>query len=590
MNGLKSSFLRLVCAASLVAGVVVLTQPGTAVAATDPTDVTGTAGNAQVSLSWTAPADLTFPFSFNGTSYSSVYVGSNTYMTYGGGSTQYSGLSASSPARPGVHICAADNSYQKVFYKLDLASDPNKLIIRYEGNAATSGTVGASGIYYEATYYANQSYFDLLVGNHNRCTAGTRLVTNGSTAIASPAFAANTNWRINGATVTQNGQSATWQGSSSATMTAASASSLGFNQLINSSYDDAFVQVPAAPTGYAIQYSTDGGTNWTQWSSNTNTTATTATVTGLTNGTGYIFRVANVVSGVIGNYSAASSTVTPQGTPGAPTGVTPTAGAGQASLTWTAPASSGGSAITGYAVQYSTNSGATWTTATASTGSTSTSYTVTGLTNGTSHIFRVAAVNAIGTGAYSANSGAVTPFTVPGTPTSLTATRGSASATLSWTAPASNGGSAVTAYKYQYSSDSGSTWSAEQSTGSSGTTFTVTGLANGTSYVFRVAAVNAAGTGTYSTNSGAATPATTPGQVTGLTGTSGNAQVALSWTAPVSDGGTAITTYYVQYSTNSGSTWSSSNSTGSTATSYTDRKSTRLNSSHEWISRMPSSA
>jgi hypothetical protein len=81
-------------------------------------------------------------------------------------------------------------------------------------------------------------------------------------------------------------------------------------------------------------------------------------------------------------------------------------------LTWTAPASNGGSAITDYAVQFSSDSGSTWTTFSDGT-SAATSATVTGLTNGTAYVFRVASVNAVGTGAYTAASGSVTPTAAP---------------------------------------------------------------------------------------------------------------------------------------------------------------------------------
>ena len=78
-----------------------------------------------------------------------------------------------------------------------------------------------------------------------------------------------------------------------------------------------------------------------------------------------------------------------------------------------------------------------------------TSDTVTGLTNGTAYTFTVAAINSVGTGPASAASNSVTPapvVTVPGAPTIGTATAGNASATVTWTAPASNGGSAITGY------------------------------------------------------------------------------------------------------------------------------------------------
>jgi Fibronectin type III domain len=86
--------------------------------------------------------------------------------------------------------------------------------------------------------------------------------------------------------------------------------------------------------------------------------------------------------------------------PGAPTGVTGTAGTAQVALTWTAPAATGGYAITDYTIQYSSNSGSSWTTFSRS-ASTATSVAVTSLTNGTAYLFRVAAVTVLGTGAYS---------------------------------------------------------------------------------------------------------------------------------------------------------------------------------------------
>jgi hypothetical protein len=92
--------------------------------------------------------------------------------------------------------------------------------------------------------------------------------------------------------------------------------------------------------------------------------------------------------------------------PGAPTGVTATAGNAQAAVSWTAPASV--ATIADYYVQYSSNSGSTWTTFSDGT-STATSATVTGLTNGTAYTFRVAAVSGIGQGPWSAASGSVTP-------------------------------------------------------------------------------------------------------------------------------------------------------------------------------------
>lgn len=91
--------------------------------------------------------------------------------------------------------------------------------------------------------------------------------------------------------------------------------------------------------------------------------------------------------------------------PSVPTSVTVVSGNSQALVTWTAPTIVV-PPVTDYVVQYSSNSGSTWTTFGDGT-STATSATVTGLTNGTSYVFRVACVNAVGTSAYSAVSSGV---------------------------------------------------------------------------------------------------------------------------------------------------------------------------------------
>ena len=144
---------------------------------------------------------------------------------------------------------------------------------------------------------------------------------------------------------------------------------------------------------------------------------------------------------------------------------------------------------------------------------------------------------------------------VPGAPASLNATAGDAQVTLAWTAPASDGGSAVTGYEYRYKttgefpdewtdvpdgSDSGTDRSDERS-------YTVTGLDNGVLHTFEVRAVNVVGDG--ATASATSTPVTVPGPPASLNATAGDAQVTLDWTAPASDGGSAVTGYEYRYKT-----------------------------------------
>jgi len=322
-----------------------------------------------------------------------------------------------------------------------------------------------------------------------------------------------------------------------------------------------------AISDYVVQYSSNGGSTWTRFNDAVSV-ATTALVTGLANGTNYLFQVAAVNAVGTGDFSANSAAVAPKAVPGAPTGVTGVAGAGQVTLSWTAPTVRGSTAISDYRVRYSSNGGASWTTF-GDAVSTSTAATVTGLANGTSYVFSVAAVNGAGTGLYSSASAAVTPRTVPGVPTGVAGVAGNGSVALTWAAPAANGGAAVSDYRVQYSSNNGVNWITFSDAVSSATSATVTGLTNGTSYVFHIAAVNAAGAGGFTAKSAAVTPRTVPGVPTGLAGVAGNGSVALTWAAPATNGGAAVSDYRVQYSSNNGVNWITFSDATSSATSAT---------------------
>ena len=329
----------------------------------------------------------------------------------------------------------------------------------------------------------------------------------------------------------------------------------------------------SAITDYAIQYKIASASQWSTFADGTST-GTTATVPGLTNGTTYQFRISTVNSAGNSTPSAVASAtpILPITVPGAPTGLTATSGNAQVSLSWTAPAGTGGSAITDYAIQYKIASASQWSTFADGT-STGTTATVPGLTNGTTYQFRISTVNSAGNSTPSvvASATPILPITVPGAPTGLTATSGNAQVSLSWTAPAGTGGSAITDYAIQYKIASASQWSTFADGTSTGTTATVPGLTNGTTYQFRISAVNSAGNSTPSVVASATPilPITVPGAPTGLTATSGNAQVSLSWTAPAGTGGSAITDYAIQYKIASASQWSTfadGTSTGTTAT------------------------
>src|SRR5271157_5563071 len=326
--------------------------------------------------------------------------------------------------------------------------------------------------------------------------------------------------------------------------------------------------VPGAPTGLAaapgnaqvvltwVTPASNGGsaiTGYSVWLSKTTGTEVlnvtignvlTYTVTGLNNGQVYFFKVAAINVAGTGALSA-EATTTPRTVPGAPTGLALTPSNTQIVLTWVAPVSNGGSAITGYSVWLSKTSGTE--TLNITIGNVLT-YTVTGLNNGQVYFFEVAAINAAGTGALSAEA-TTTPRTVPGAPTGLAAAPGAGQVVLTWVAPASNGGSAITGYSVWLSKTTGT--EVLNVTIGNVLTYTVLGLNNGQAYFFKVAAINAAGTGALSAEA-TTTPYTLPGAPTGLAAAPGNAQVVLTWVAPASNGGSAITGYSVWLSKTSG--------------------------------------
>lgn len=215
-------------------------------------------------------------------------------------------------------------------------------------------------------------------------------------------------------------------------------------------------------------------------------TALSCTVTGLTNGQAYTFTVTAANAAGTGSASAASDPVTPKSAPGAPTGLTGTPGNASVTLTWTAPASTGGTPITRYRVVAAPGGRAC--------SVTTLTCQIRGLTNGQSYTFRVRATNSVGTGAYSAPTQGITPMTVPGPVTQLTASRtGTRKATLNWNAPASNGGDPITGYIVTSNPDG-------LRCTTSATGCVITDLTPGTSYRFSVVATNSAGQGATATS------------------------------------------------------------------------------------------
>lgn len=112
---------------------------------------------------------LPFSWTFNGTSYNEFYPNSNFYITFGSGTSQYSGLAANSPNLNKIFFGGKDNSWQRVS---SFASEDKYLRLRWEGTNSTGGTPGASTVIYELTFfnpiYTNgENWLELIIGNNN---------------------------------------------------------------------------------------------------------------------------------------------------------------------------------------------------------------------------------------------------------------------------------------------------------------------------------------------------------------------------------------------------------------------------------------
>ena len=292
---------------------------------------------------------------------------------------------------------------------------------------------------------------------------------------------------------------------------------------------------PPSSTGGAsitnYKYSLDG-VNYTTLSPAT--TSSPITISGLTNGTAYSITL-KAVNSSGDSVSSTSVSVTPAAAPSAPTSLSATAGNGQASIAFTTPSSTGGASIINY--KYSID-GVTYTALSPAT--TSSPITISGLANGTAYTITLRAVNSAGESI--ASSGVtVTPATVPSAPTSLVATAGNGQGSIAFTAPLSNGGFAISNYKY---STDGTTYIALNPATTS-SPITISGLTNGTSYTVRLKAVSAFGD-SIASSPVSFTPATSPGAPTiGTATATGSNSASIAFIAPVLNGGSPITGYTV---------------------------------------------
>jgi hypothetical protein len=219
-----------------------------------------------------------------------------------------------------------------------------------------------------------------------------------------------------------------------------------------------------------------------------------------------------------------------------PTGVSASGGSGQATVSFTPPDDLG-SPFTLFTI--TSNPGNIVASGTSS------PVTITGLTNGLGYTFTVKGTNEGGFSQTSDPSNSVTPAGTPAAPAAPTGTVNPGKVTLNWSAP-NNGGSSITGYVV--TPYIGGVAQTPIDTGSTTTSYEVTGLVNGTTYTFTVAAKNTNGTGTASSQSSGYKPQGPPSAPVNLTAASQSSTSALvTWSAPTTDGGATIAGYTVKY-------------------------------------------
>jgi fibronectin type 3 domain-containing protein len=276
-----------------------------------------------------------------------------------------------------------------------------------------------------------------------------------------------------------------------------------------------------------------------------NTTSTTLTDTDLSDGQTYYYRV-SAVNKIGEGPSCDVFYGTLASAPGPLVNLQTVASNSTVTLTWTAPIDNGGSSITGYIVYRSFNSGGETVFASVN----GTTYKDIGLVNGVRYYYRVSAVNAVGEGQKSSEVSA-TPMAVLAPPNSITVSPSDSSILLSWNPPANTGGSNVSSYRIYRGTSEGTLLFLASVTN---TSYQDTGLTNGEMYYYKISTVNSVNEGTQSPLV-STIPFTYPSVPLSLNAVAGDGNVSLSWSAPSSNGGSALLCYHIYWSESRTGPW-----------------------------------
>ncbi len=502
-----------------------------------PTGLTATGGPAQIALSWTAAS------------------GAASYCVYRGTA---SGAESATPIATGVTTAAYANTGLTAgttyYYKVAAVNGGGTSAQSGEASAITiagvptglSATGGVDQVALSWTSAIGAASYNVYSGTASGGESATPTATGITTqSYTNTGLTTGITYYYKVASVDAAGTSAQSTESSATANGQPPATPTGLTANAGNANVELTWTASSGATSYGIFRSTvTGGEGTTAYATSATTNFTDS---GLTNGVTYYYTIDAVNAyGSSAQTGQVSGTPSP-GLPSAPTLSTATSGSGQVSLTWTAS-----TGATSYSVYRGTASGGESATPVA-TGVTTLSDTDTTVTNRTAYYYKVAAVNTAGTSAQSNELGA-TPISAPA---GLTATGGTTLVALTW-----NADSGATGYNVYRGTASGGESATAIATGITTTAYTNSGLAAGTTYYYKVAAVDATGTSTPSTEAFAITIAGVP---SGLTPAAGVNQVALSWTA-----GAGAATYNVYSGTSSGGEGVTPIATGLTTTGYTN--------------------
>jgi len=298
-------------------------------------------------------------------------------------------------------------------------------------------------------------------------------------------------------------------------------------------------------TGYNVYRSTSA---YGTYSYVTSTSSTSYTNTGLSSGTTYYFKVSaynnSGESAQSQYYSATTILSVPLNLTAAPV----SGSSNSILLSWSSV-----TGATGYAIYRNTSASGTYTSVTSTS---STSYTNTGLSANTTYYYKVSAYNG---SVESAQSPYYSATTMPGAPSSVTATAASSSSiTVSWLSV-----TGATGYKVYRSTSYNGLYDSVGTTTS--TSFTNTGLSANTTYYYKVSAYNSSGASSQSSYDYATTPIAIPAVPSGVSATAASSSsITVSWSSV-----TGATGYKIYRSTIYNGTYDSVGTTTS-STSFTN--------------------